>query len=576
MADVLTATVQSSGPMTMVRPSSADTLSQYSQPSRGASNSQPPVKPYAFQSTPQLRQETRKSTSFTEGSPVPSAKDESATVSRPETLINLSPQLPDLSFAPFDVQQPKASPDRYRRPPPKRADSSSPTPNASMPPPLTDPVVARPSSADTALERRKEHDSTKRYRRGTPTSSSRASLATDDTAPVSAHEAGIAVPPRGYSDPNRRLASSPLSRAAVQPDNAQPTSLPARTYASVAAGRQPTSTAEPAHGRGVKSRLRRAFSLSGNAQLRQANEAPSTITGEADDELDAEQQEIARRQEAAGIGAGIYSGQGGFAGSMDNLSISSTASSASMMLRKMGRGAKKSARSIKGLFRPKSVIGVPAADGPAQLGAVQPSAAQVSRVTVEAERAQVNVNADVADRTGGVTGFPRLESNSLERSSNEEPHVRRSIVGGDRDRLEVLTAVRKGILKRSTTSSPAGSPVIQPADAESPGLSVPGTPTGMQRRSVSFNGDYFSARLQATVSMRSMPGTPCGSGRSISFSPRIQFHDVWSSSEYDRRGEIATCNRLTPTLAQQIKEELNTFKMEMEVHEMSKPHTHFF
>jgi len=29
-------------------------------------------------------------------------------------------------------------------------------------------------------------------------------------------------------------------------------------------------------------------------------------------------------------------------------------------------------------------------------------------------------------------------------------------------------------------------------------------------------------------------------------------------------------------LAQQIKEELNTFKMEMEVHEMSKPYTHFF
>lgn len=54
--------------------------------------------------------------------------------------------------------------------------------------------------------------------------------------------------------------------------------------------------------------------------------------------------------------------------------------------------------------------------------------------------------------------------------------------------------------------------------------------------------------------------TPGGS-RNISFSPRIQFHDTWPSGEYDRRGEIATCNRLTPVLAQQIKEELNTFKM---------------
>ena len=49
--------------------------------------------------------------------------------------------------------------------------------------------------------------------------------------------------------------------------------------------------------------------------------------------------------------------------------------------------------------------------------------------------------------------------------------------------------------------------------------------------------------------------------RNISFSPRIQFHDTWPPGEYDRRGEIATCNRLTPMLAQQIKEELNTFKM---------------
>lgn len=61
---------------------------------------------------------------------------------------------------------------------------------------------------------------------------------------------------------------------------------------------------------------------------------------------------------------------------------------------------------------------------------------------------------------------------------------------------------------------------------------------------------------------KSLPGTPRSiAARNISFSPRIQFHDTWPSGEYDRRGEIATCNRLTPMLAQQIKEELNTFKM---------------
>ena len=75
--------------------------------------------------------------------------------------------------------------------------------------------------------------------------------------------------------------------------------------------------------------------------------------------------------------------------------------------------------------------------------------------------------------------------------------------------------------------------------------------------------DYFmSVARFANSDSKSMPGTPRSNiSRNISFSPRIQFHDTWPSGEYDRRGEIATCNRLTPMLAQQIKEELNSFKM---------------
>ena len=66
----------------------------------------------------------------------------------------------------------------------------------------------------------------------------------------------------------------------------------------------------------------------------------------------------------------------------------------------------------------------------------------------------------------------------------------------------------------------------------------------------------------ASSDAKSAPGTPRSSAaRNISFSPRIQFHDTYASDFYDRRGEIATCNRLTPMLAQQIKEELNSFKM---------------
>lgn len=54
--------------------------------------------------------------------------------------------------------------------------------------------------------------------------------------------------------------------------------------------------------------------------------------------------------------------------------------------------------------------------------------------------------------------------------------------------------------------------------------------------------------------------------RKISFAHNLSVHTTWAGNIYDRRGEPATCNRLTPQLAQRIKEELNAFKMEeMEV-----------
>jgi len=736
MAEVLPPLVQTASTITMLRPSSADALqsppSRIGQTSRSMHNapqntyratSAPPVQPYAFQNTPHLRQNSQggaaaklavkgsvasskpighapsPSTSSSDTSSVPSLTDDSVMGSRAGSMINLSSQLPDLSFTPFDPQPPKASPDRYRRPQQKRSDSSNTvTPKATSPQlsPITlsnasmpnvsqfyqpQASMQRQETVDDMAMPKKESDLAKRYRRrslntletqnpvapqatagvprpwsghgtsatstpttirpvplhsksskedgsgssrdGSQTSPQKTEPAVDtyrpqETAKPESPKA-VTVPPRGSSDASKRLATpSPLSKQTFDSEQSPSASTPPqnpRTYAAVAqaavttpspAAAQLAAVSDKDLNKGMKSRLRRAFSFGGSQELRraagensqaanqQAQQAKEQHRQNIDDELDAEQQEIARRQEAAGIGAGIYSGQGGFSGSTDNLSISSTASSASMMLRKMGRGAKKGARSIKGLFRPKSVIGVPAADGPIQVGAsaptVQPSTAQVSMVTVEAERLKVNVNADPSEHARGGTGFPRLERNSLDaahlgaagsdtRGSADtgDSLSRRSIVGSDKDRAEVLAAVRKGILKRSGTASPTSSPVIHPSDGltsvpqvtESPASSMPSTPKdgiagGQQRRSISLNGDYFSSRLQAATMVsaaKSMPNTPNGSVRSISFSPRIQFHDVWSSTEYDRRGEIATCNRLTPMLAQQIKEELNTFKM---------------
>jgi hypothetical protein len=218
-----------------------------------------------------------------------------------------------------------------------------------------------------------------------------------------------------------------------------------------------------AKGKSKTSRLRRAFSFGSAADFRKAAEEdaankpePAKLHKERtpEDAYDAEQARIAEAQEAAGIGNSIYGGR--FFGSTDNLSISSTASSASVMIRKMGRGMKKSTRSFVGLFRPKSVIGVPAAEPLAP----ETSEATVSMVTVEAETQRVNVNPDPVATNGG-TGFPHLERNSLDATrvpemaleslgspGTDASTLRKSIVGGDRERAEVLAAVRKGILKR--------------------------------------------------------------------------------------------------------------------------------
>lgn len=69
-----------------------------------------------------------------------------------------------------------------------------------------------------------------------------------------------------------------------------------------------------------------------------------------------------------------------------------------------------------------------------------------------------------------------------------------------------------------------------------------------------------------------VPQSPAG----VRFSSRIILYDTYNGDDYDRHPDTATCNQLTPALAQMIKEELNQVKSEMEVHEDLRCYTHFF
>ncbi|PWY89960.1 hypothetical protein BO70DRAFT_131385 [Aspergillus heteromorphus CBS 117.55] len=406
-------------------------------------------------------------------------------------------------------------------------------------------------------------------------------------------------------DAKRSTKPSPLSQP-VEVDSNPPTPKTSQPPASP----KPAPTESPAtqrlaeitkgdQRRPGKSRLRRAFSFGSASELLKASSQNKKELMAAEkarrellqEELGPEQAAIAEQQEMGGLGESIYSShhQGRiFNSSTDNLSVSSTASSASIMLRKMGKGMKRSTRSLVGLFRPKSVVSTSSTDPVL----IEPMAPQLSVVNIEAERKGISLNLDPQDISLAGT-FSKAESDTPRTTSHDDGALdksqsRKSIVGGDKERAEILAAVRKGILKK-TYSDPGNSMSLTKSSQnsngnDSPHSSVPSTPEDPtragNRRSdavkIAGEDDYLSEGRFLTGESKSAPITPQAMlPKSLVFSPRIQFHETWPSGEYDRRGDIATCNRLTPLLAQQIKEELNNFKMEMEVHETSKIYTHF-
>ncbi|RKP32124.1 hypothetical protein METBISCDRAFT_26073 [Metschnikowia bicuspidata] len=95
--------------------------------------------------------------------------------------------------------------------------------------------------------------------------------------------------------------------------------------------------------------------------------------------------------------------------------------------------------------------------------------------------------------------------------------------------------------------------------------------------SISDQSAASSPRLLASMNDRLRKPTPQGPARrTVLFCTRIILYDTYHPDEYDRHPDVATCNQLTPSLAQHIKDELNEFKAEMVIHTSSRDNTHFF
>ncbi|TFK22043.1 hypothetical protein FA15DRAFT_596785 [Coprinopsis marcescibilis] len=114
----------------------------------------------------------------------------------------------------------------------------------------------------------------------------------------------------------------------------------------------------------------------------------------------------------------------------------------------------------------------------------------------------------------------------------------------------------------------------------SPAKELPDTPSNTEseqsnRSSAIFQHPNFNSSAPVLSTIGSSAPTPpprsASSQRRLTFATSLAVYDTFAATVYDRRSEAGTWSRLTPALAQRIKEELNSYKMEeMHVHASSR------
>lgn len=117
------------------------------------------------------------------------------------------------------------------------------------------------------------------------------------------------------------------------------------------------------------------------------------------------------------------------------------------------------------------------------------------------------------------------------------------------------------------------------AGGNAPSLPLLLCPSNVTKHQPEKERSMFTLSNSSAPALSTMPtSTPTLTHRSATspakrlvFANNLSVYDTFSSTVYDRRSEPATWSRLTPALAQRIKEELNSYKMEeMEVHTCSR------
>ncbi|KAL4063932.1 hypothetical protein V8B97DRAFT_1876439 [Scleroderma yunnanense] len=179
-------------------------------------------------------------------------------------------------------------------------------------------------------------------------------------------------------------------------------------------------------------------------------------------------------------------------------------------------------------------------------------------------------------------GFSRVRSNSYNShpgtTSELGPLAR--IPSPDPDHID-------GLHWHSHSSAHGGAGGNEPPPTLSSGSSSNSPTTPLSEtdsgRSSPHHSSLFTLPNSSAPALSTMPTGPTSGSSTLPrastspatkrlvFANSLSVYDTFSSTVYDRRSEPATWSRLTPALAQRIKEELNSYKMEeMEVHVCSR------
>lgn len=310
---------------------------------------------------------------------------------------------------------------------------------------------------------------------------------------------------------------------------------------------------------------------------------------------------------SSSIGEDIYSSRQ--LGRGDQNSISSTASSASFVLRKMGNSVRTKSRSIAGLFRTKSSArkkgGFMEDDG---FIVEKSNGSSFGNRTLASSLERFDIIGGSTSHIPNLSVDETTVQNSLPNkaaANSPNGNTRGRVIGDDQERADVLAALgapqpspsptsqtpTRGILKRklslvlypsrcrfltqlrfADTQYPSNG---QRYDFSPPRLSIsidnptppssePSTPNSKQDAGVLARQPVPSPPADspgpnfvgATTTLTTSP-----SGKRLNWNNKIQLYDTWCAGDYDRRGDSPTTARLTPMLAARIREELNTFKM---------------